>query len=44
MKNLSEIYFVGGCFWGIDYFLKQIRGVKLIQVGYVNGNIVNLIY
>ena len=31
MKNLSEIYFAGGCFWGTDHFLKQIRGVKSTQ-------------
>lgn len=44
MKNLSEIYFAGGCFWGTDHFLKQIRGVKSTQVGYANGNIANPTY
>ena len=25
MKNQAEIYFAGGCFWGTEHFLKQIR-------------------
>ena len=28
MKNQAEIYFAGGCFWGTEHFLKQIRGVE----------------
>lgn len=44
MKNRSEIYFAGGCFWGTEHFLKQIRGVEATQVGYANGNIDNPTY
>lgn len=44
MENLSEIYFAGGCFWGTEHFLKQIRGVESTQVGYANGNIANPTY
>lgn len=44
MKNPSEIYFAGGCFWGTEHFLKQIRGVESTQVGYANGNIANPTY
>ncbi len=33
----SEIYFAGGCFWGIEHFFKQIAGVVETQVGYANG-------
>lgn len=44
MKNQSEIYFAGGCFWGTEHFLKQIRGVDGTQVGYANGNIKNPTY
>ena len=36
-KNLSEIYFAGGCFWGTEHFMKQIRGVEATQVGYANS-------
>lgn len=38
MNNQTEIYLAGGCFWGTEHFLKQIRGVELTQVGYANGN------
>ena len=31
MKNQAEIYFAGGCFWGTEHFLKQIRGVESTQ-------------
>lgn len=44
MKSNSEIYFAGGCFWGTEHFLKQIRGVKSTEVGYANGNIQNPTY
>lgn len=37
-KDQSEIYLAGGCFWGTEHFLKQIRGVKETQVGFANGN------
>ena len=38
MKSMKEIYLAGGCFWGTEHFLKQIRGVKHTEVGYANGN------
>lgn len=38
METQSEIYLAGGCFWGTEHFLKQIRGVKSTQVGYANGH------
>lgn len=44
MKDQSEIYFAGGCFWGTEHFLKQIRGVEKTEVGYANGNIANPSY
>lgn len=34
----QEIYFAGGCFWGTEHYLKQIRGVIATEVGYANGN------
>ena len=37
MEKTSEIYLAGGCFWGTEHFLKQIRGVKHTEVGYANG-------
>lgn len=44
MKSQSEIYFAGGCFWGTEHFLKQIRGVESTQVGYANGKVQNPTY
>ena len=32
------IYLAGGCFWGTEYFFKQVRGVLSVQSGYVNGH------
>ena len=37
MKSQAEIYFAGGCFWGTEHFLKQIRGVESTEVGYANS-------
>ena len=34
---MKEIYFAGGCFWGTEHYLKQIRGVVETEVGYANG-------
>ena len=44
MKDQKEIYFAGGCFWGTEHFLKQIRGVESTQAGYANGNSANPTY
>ena len=34
---MKEIYFAGGCFWGTEHYLKQIRGVLSTRTGYANG-------
>lgn len=44
MKNQAEIYFAGGCFWGTEHFLKQIRGVESTQAGYANSAVLNPTY
>lgn len=44
MKKQAEIYFAGGCFWGTEHFLKQIRGVENTQVGYANSRVANPSY
>ena len=44
MKEQKEIYLAGGCFWGTEHFMKQIRGVESTQVGYANGKIQNPTY
>ncbi len=43
-KNVKEIYFAGGCFWGTEHFFQQIRGVVGTEVGYANGNKKNPTY
>mgnify|MGYP003289950523 FL=1 len=41
---MKEIYFAGGCFWGTQHYLKQIRGVVGTEVGYANGETENPTY
>ena len=31
---MKEIYLAGGCFWGTEHYLKQIRGVIATETGY----------
>jgi len=33
--------FAGGCFWGVEYFFKNIQGVVSLEVGYIGGKIEN---
>lgn len=40
----KEIYMAGGCFWGTEHYLKQIRGVEKTEVGYANGHTDNPTY
>lgn len=39
MTDNKVIYLAGGCFWGLEKYLKLIRGVTDTEVGYVNGKI-----
>jgi peptide methionine sulfoxide reductase msrA/msrB len=34
-------YFAGGCFWGVEYYLEQARGVKSVESGYMGGRTEN---
>ena len=36
---IKEIYLAGGCFWGTQHYLRQVRGIVDTAVGYANGNI-----
>ncbi|MDY5969772.1 MAG: peptide-methionine (S)-S-oxide reductase MsrA [Bacteroidales bacterium] len=40
----KELYLAGGCFWGTEHYLKQIRGVEKTEVGYANGHTENPTY
>lgn len=43
-KNIKEIYFAGGCFWGTERLFQLVRGVVGTEVGYANGKIKNPTY
>lgn len=34
----KTIYLAGGCFWGLQKYLKLISGVIETEVGFANGN------
>lgn len=36
--------FAGGCFWGIEYLMKQLPGIISILTGYIGGHISNPTY
>lgn len=35
--DTEEAILAGGCFWGVDHFLKQIPGILRVEVGYTGG-------
>lgn len=34
----KEIYLAGGCFWGTEKYLENMKGIIETEVGYANGN------
>ena len=36
-KDMKEIYFAGGCFWGTEHFFSMVPGVTETEVGYANS-------
>ena len=42
--NLREIYFAGGCFWGVEEYFSRRPGVYAVTVGYANGTTDNPTY
>lgn len=35
--DTEEAIVAGGCFWGVDYYLRRIPGVLKVEVGYCGG-------
>ncbi len=42
--ELKYAYFAGGCFWGVEYHLESIKGVKDAISGYMGGHMKNPSY
>ncbi len=43
-KGYREIWLAGGCFWGMEKYLRGIHGVVDTSVGYANGHTPNPTY
>ena len=43
-KSLKKAYFAGGCFWGVEYHLEAIKGVKDAISGFMGGTQKNPAY
>lgn len=42
---MKKIYIGAGCFWGVEYYFKHIKGILNTKVGYANGKeIINPTY
>ena len=37
MTGLRDMYFAGGCFWGVEEYFSRIPGIYDVTVGYANG-------
>ena len=44
VSEIKEIYFAGGCFWGVEKFFSLIQGVTETCVGYANGRTIDPSY
>ncbi|MGW8168683.1 MAG: bifunctional methionine sulfoxide reductase B/A protein [Sulfurovaceae bacterium] len=44
IPNEKEAYFAGGCFWGVEYYLEKLDGVKDVVSGYMGGTRENPTY
>lgn len=37
--RLDTAVFAGGCFWGVEYYMKQLPGVVSVESGYIGGTV-----
>lgn len=42
--TLQKAIFAGGCFWGVEYYFQNEKGVKSTTVGYTGGKVENPSY
>ncbi|MFA5960519.1 MAG: bifunctional methionine sulfoxide reductase B/A protein [Tatlockia sp.] len=42
--DTEEAILAGGCFWGVEYFLKAVPGVLKAESGYTGGSVLNPSY
>ena len=38
VKDTEEAIYAAGCFWGVEYYFKQLPGVLRVQSGYIGGS------
>lgn len=43
-NSLQKTYFAGGCFWGVEYYFQDLKGVEDTKVGYMGGHTHNPTY
>ena len=41
---MKTAYFSAGCFWGVEYYFKRLKGVTKTAVGFMGGEIENPSY
>ena len=41
---MATAFFSAGCFWGVEYYFKRLRGILFTQVGFMGGNLKNPSY
>ncbi|NDV58875.1 peptide-methionine (S)-S-oxide reductase [Bacteroides sp. 519] len=42
--KMDTAIFAGGCFWGVEYYMKKIPGVVSVESGYIGGEVENPSY
>ncbi|MEA3455315.1 MAG: bifunctional methionine sulfoxide reductase B/A protein [Campylobacterota bacterium] len=38
-SQYKRAYFAGGCFWGVEYYLEKLDGVKEVASGFMGGSV-----